>query len=156
MIQTYMAHHQGMMILGIANVMHDGAMRERFHAEPMVKAAELLLQERMPRDVAVARLPPEMQTGAITFYDSAPRVPRSFPTPHTVMPRTHLLSNGNYSLMMTAAGGGYSRWRGLAVTRWREDATRDNWGSFIYLRDLRSGKVWSAGYQPIGREAESL
>ncbi len=76
-IQTYMAHHQGMMILGIANVVHDGAMRERFHAEPMVKAAELLLQERMPRDVAVARLPPEMQTGAITFFDRTPRVPRS-------------------------------------------------------------------------------
>ena len=153
-IQTYMAHHQGMMILGLANVVHDGLMRERFHGEPMVKAAELLLQERMPRDVAVARLPPEMQTGAVTFYDSTPRVPRSFSTPHTVVPRTHLLSNGNYSLMITAAGSGYSRWRGMAVTRWREDATRDNWGSFIYLRDMRSGKTWSAGYQPVGEEAE--
>ena len=153
-IQTYMAHHQGMMIMGIANVIHDGAMRERFHAEPMVKAAELLLQERMPRDVAVARLPPEMQTGAITFFDKAPRVPRSFSTPHTAVPRTHLLSNGNYSLMLTAAGGGYSRWRGMAITRWREDVTRDNWGSFIYLRDLRNGKIWSAGYQPTAQEAD--
>jgi cyclic beta-1,2-glucan synthetase len=153
-IQTYMAHHQAMLIMGIANVIHDGAMRERFHAEPMVKAAELLLQERMPRDVAVARLPPEMQTGAITFFDKAPRVPRSFMTPHTAVPRTHLLSNGNYSLMVTAAGGGYSRWRGMAVTRWREDVTRDNWGSFIYLRDLRNGKIWSAGYQPTAQDAE--
>jgi cyclic beta-1,2-glucan synthetase len=154
-IQTYMAHHQGMMILGIANVVHDGAMRERFHAEPMIQAAELLLQERMPRDVAVARLPPEMQSGAITFPDSIPRVPRSFVTPHTAVPRTHLLSNGNFSLMITAAGGGYSRWRGLAITRWREDTTRDDWGSFIYLRDLRNGKVWSAGYQPSGQEADT-
>ena len=154
-IQTYMAHHQGMMVLGIANVVHDGAMRERFHAEPMIQAAELLLQERMPRDVAVARLPPEMQSGAVTFYDSMPRVPRRFLTPHTAIPRTHLLSNGNFSLMITAAGGGYSRWRGLAVTRWREDTTRDDWGSFIYLRDLRSGKIWSAGYQPTGQEADA-
>jgi cyclic beta-1,2-glucan synthetase len=153
-IQTYMAHHQAMMIMGIANVVHDGTMRERFHAEPMVKAAELLLQERMPRDVAVARLPPEMQTGAITFFDKTPRVPRRFSTPHTAVPRTHLLSNGNYSLMVTAAGGGYSRWRGMAVTRWREDVTRDNWGSFIYLRDVRNAKIWSAGYQPTGREAD--
>lgn len=153
-IQTYMAHHQGMMILGIANVLHDGAMRERFHSEPMVKAAELLLQERMPRDVAVARLPPEMQTGAITFFDKAPRVPRSFFTPNTVVPRTHLLSNGNYNLMITAAGGGYSRWRGMAITRWREDTTRDNWGSFVYLRDLNSNKVWSAGYHPMAEDAE--
>jgi len=153
-IQTYMAHHQAMLIMGIANVIHDGAMRERFHAEPMVKAAELLLQERMPRDVAVARLPPEMQTGAITFFDKMPRVPRSFSTPHTAVPRTHLLSNNNYSLMITAAGGGYSRWRCMAITRWREDVTRDNWGSFIYLRDLRNGKIWSAGYQPSAQEAE--
>ena len=149
-IQSYMAHHQGMMIFGIANVICDGAMRERFHAEPMVKAAVLLLQERMPRDVSVARLPPEMNTGAITIYDSAPRSPRKFTSPHTATPRTHLLSNDEYSVMMTVAGSGYSRWRGMAVTRWREDTTRDNWGSFIYLRDLTNGKVWSAGHQPLG------
>jgi cyclic beta-1,2-glucan synthetase len=153
-IKTYMAHHQGMMILGIDNVIHDGAMRERFHAEAMVQAAELLLQERMPRDVAVARLPPEMQTGAITFFDKTPRVPRSFNTPHTAMPRTHLMSNGNYSLMLTASGSGYSRWRGMAVTRWREDPTRDQWGAFIYLRDLRSGRIWSTGYQPTAQEPD--
>jgi cyclic beta-1,2-glucan synthetase len=154
-IQAYMAHHQGMMILGIADVLCDGTMRERFHAEPMVKAAELLLQERMPRDVSVARLPPEMATGAITIYDNAPRAPRTFVTPHTSVPRTHLLSNGDYSVMMTAAGSGYSRWNGLAITRWQEDTTRDHWGSFIYLRDLANGKVWSAGHQPICADADS-
>lgn len=154
-IHAYMAHHQGMMILGIADAICDGVMRERFHAEPMVKAAELLLQERMPRDVSVARLPPEMNTGAVTIYDSAPRAPRKFTSPHTPIPRTHLLSNGNYSIMLTAAGSGYSRWRGVAVTRWQEDITRDHWGSFVYLRDLASGKVWSAGYQPVGAEADN-
>ena len=154
-IQAYMSHHQGMMILGIADVIYDGAMRERFHAEPIVKATELLLQERMPRDVSVARLPPEMNTGAVTIYDSAPRAPRKFTSPHTATPRTHLLSNDDYSVMLTAAGSGYSRWRDMAITRWQEDTTRDNWGSFIYLRDLASGKIWSAGYQPVGEEADS-
>ena len=95
-----------------------------------------------------------MQTGAITFFDKTPRVPRSFNTPHTAMPRTQLMSNGNYSLMLTAAGSGYSRWRGMAVTRWREDPSRDQWGAFIYLRDLRSGRVWSAGYQPTAQEPD--
>ena len=154
-IQAYMSHHQGMMILGIADVIHDGAMRERFHAEPMVKASELLLQERMPRDVSVARLPPEMNTGAVTIYDSAPRAPRKFDSPHTATPRTHLLSNDDYSVMLTVAGSGYSRWRDMAITRWQEDTTRDHWGSFIYLRDLASGKIWSAGHQPVGEEADS-
>jgi cyclic beta-1,2-glucan glucanotransferase len=154
-IQAYMSHHQGMMILGIADVLCGAAMRERFHAEPMVKATELLLQERMPRDVAMARLPPEMSTGATTLYDSAPRAPRRFTSPHTATPRTHLLSNDEYSVMVTAAGSGYSRWRDMAVTRWQEDGTRDHWGSFIYLRDLRSGKIWSAGHQPVGAEADA-
>ena len=68
---------------------------------------------------------------------------------------THLLSNGRYAVMLTAAGSGYSRWRDLAVTRWREDATCDDWGSYIFLRDVRSGEVWSAGYQPSGVEPDS-
>jgi cyclic beta-1,2-glucan synthetase len=153
-IRAYMAHHQGMMILGLADVLNDGAMRERFHAEPMVQAAELLLQERMPRDVSVARLPPSLNTGAITYYDDTLRGPRTFTDPNTDTPRTHLLSNASYSVMLTVAGSGYSRWQGQAITRWREDATRDNWGSFIYLRDLRDGRTWSAGFQPVGAAAE--
>src|SRR6185503_17330739 len=79
---------------------------------------------------------------------------RKITTPHTILPATHLLSNGRYTVMMTAAGSGYSRWRDMAVTRWREDATSDDWGSYIFLRDSRSGAVWSAGYQPSGAEPE--
>jgi cyclic beta-1,2-glucan synthetase len=153
-VRSYMAHHQAMTIVAIANVIHDGAMRERFHAEPMVQATDLLLQERMPRDVAVARPPPELHTGAVVFYHSAPPMERRFDTPHTRVPGTHLMSNGRYSLMLTAAGSGYSRWHDLAITRWREDKTRDNWGSYIYLRDTRGGQVWSVGYQPCAVEPD--
>ncbi|MGA2188128.1 MAG: hypothetical protein ABSH33_06325 [Steroidobacteraceae bacterium] len=81
--------------------------------------------------------------------------PRRFTTPHHASPRTQLLSNGNYAVMVTAAGSGYSRRRDTAVTRWREDATCDCWGSYVYLRDVASGRVWSAGYQPVGREPDS-
>ncbi|MDP9012806.1 MAG: hypothetical protein M3O41_09185 [Pseudomonadota bacterium] len=77
---------------------------------------------------------------------------RRFTSPHHAAPRTHLLSNGNYSVMITAAGSGYSRWRDSAVTRWREDPTCDPWGSYVFLRDVTSGQVWSAGYQPVGCE----
>jgi cyclic beta-1,2-glucan synthetase len=81
--------------------------------------------------------------------------PRRFSAPHAVAPRTHLLSNGNYSVMLTAAGSGYSRWRDAAVTRWREDPTCDPWGSYVFLRDVATGQVWSAAYQPAGREPDS-
>jgi cyclic beta-1,2-glucan synthetase len=79
---------------------------------------------------------------------------RRFESPHDITPRTHLLSNGRYTVMITAAGSGFSRWRDLAVTRWREDTTRDCWGTFVFLRDTRTGEIWSAGFQPSGTEMD--
>ena len=80
---------------------------------------------------------------------------RIFDSPHTLIPEVQLLSNGRYHVMVTSAGGGYSRWKELAVTRWREDATCDNWGSFCYIRDVASGDLWSTAYQPTLRRADT-
>ncbi|HSE67430.1 MAG TPA: glucoamylase family protein, partial [Gemmatimonadales bacterium] len=153
-VRAYMSHHQGMSLVAIANVVNDGVMRSRFHAEPIVRATELLLQERTPRDVPVARPRAEEVSAAAQIRDVVPPVLRRFTTPHDATPRTHLLSNGRYVVMLTAAGSGYSRWRDIAVTRWREDATRDCWGSFIFLRDVATGYLWSVGYQPSGVEPD--
>src|SRR5437879_13280978 len=116
-VRTYMAHHQGMLIVAIANVLHDGAMRARFHAEPSVQATELLLQERTPRDVAVARPRRDEVGGAADVRELVTGVVRRLTSRHAATPRTHLLSNGRYAVMMTAAGSGYSRFTGLAVAR---------------------------------------
>ena len=149
-VRMYMAHHQGMLIVAIANALHRGAMRRRFHAEPMVCASELLLQERTPRDVAVARPRVDSVASMSEVRELVPPHSRRFSSPHGATPRTHLLSNGRYAVMITAAGSGYSRWRDLAVTRWRGDVTRDDTGSFIFLRDVATGDYWSAGFQPSG------
>jgi cyclic beta-1,2-glucan synthetase len=150
-VRAFMAHHQGMTIAAIANVLLDGRLRKHFHADPNVRASELLLQERMPRNIqepapfadaheAVARaaLPPP-----------TPAQGRRRADPTSMTPATHLLSNGRYTVMLTAAGSGYSEWRGMAITRWREDATCDDWGAYIYLRDVQSGDCWSPTLQPI-------
>src|SRR2546428_551252 len=150
-----MAHHQGMSVVAIANVLHEGAMRARFHAAPIVKAADLLLQERAPRDVAVARPRAEEVKTAAHVRDLVGPVSRRFTSPHDPVPRTHLLSNGHYAVMITAAGSGYSRWRDLAVTRWREDVTRDAYGQYVFLRDVDGGEVWSAAHQPSGVEPDA-
>jgi cyclic beta-1,2-glucan synthetase len=154
-VRAYMAHHQGMVIVAIANALHDGAMRARFHAEPRVQATELLLQERTPRDVAVARPRADEVQAVGNVREFIPPVERRFSSPHGSMPRTQLLSNGRYAVMLTTAGSGYSRWRDLAITRWREDVTRDAWGTYVFLRDADSGESWSAGYQPRGGEPDS-
>ncbi len=154
-VKSYMAHHQGMALVALGNVLNDRAMVERFHADPIVEATELLLQERMPRDVLVARPRAEEVKSAADVRDLVPPVLRRFTSPHDAIPRTHLLSNGRYAVMVTAAGSGYSRWGDVAVTRWREDVTRDSWGSYLFLRDMHTGAVWSAGHQPSGAEADS-
>jgi cyclic beta-1,2-glucan synthetase len=154
-VRAYMAHHQGMTLVALGNVVHDGLTRRRFHAHPLVQAAELLLQERTPRAVAVTRPRAEEVREAAFVRDVVPATLRRFESPHDLTPRTHLLSNGRYTVMVTAAGSGFSRWRDLAVTRWREDTTRDCWGAFLFLRDAETGDVWSAGFQPSGTEADA-
>ncbi len=153
-VRTYMAHHQGMILVAIGNVLLDDVMRRHFHADPMIESAELLLQERTPRDSDLAA-PGLRDMNPVPGPALATAVPRRFNSPHHAAPRTHLLSNGAYSIMITAAGSGYSRWRDTAVTRWREDPTRDAWGSYVFLRDVADGQVWSAGYQPVGQEPDS-
>jgi len=143
-----------MTIVAIADALMDGVMRERFHHEPIVQATELLLHERTPRYVATA---PHWETEAklvTRIGENGLPGGRVFDSPHVAAPATHLLSNGRYTVMLTAAGSGFSRWQDLAVTRWREDPTCDDWGSYVFFRDVRSGAVWSAGFQPSGGEPD--
>jgi cyclic beta-1,2-glucan synthetase len=148
-VRNVMAHHQGMTIVGIANALHDGRMRDRFHREPMVQACALLLQERVPRNVAVANPRAEEVGRAATEAVSRPPASRRLSPAAGGPPVTHLLSNGMYDIMLTATGGGYSRWNDIAITRWRGDPTRDDWGSFIVLHDVDAGARWSATAKPI-------
>jgi cyclic beta-1,2-glucan synthetase len=154
-VRTFMAHHQGMTIVAIADALFRGLMRKRFHAEPIIKASELLLQERMPRDVAAARAWAAEVKSTASARDLEPSGGRRFASAHQATPATHLLSNGRFATMLTSAGSGYSRWGDLALTRWREDATCDDFGSYLFIKDLRSGVAWSAGFQPSGVEPDA-
>ncbi|NUB45466.1 glycosyl transferase [Fertoebacter nigrum] len=148
-VRSFMAHHQGMTITAIANTVQNGVLRTRFHAVPMVQAVDLLVQERVPRDVAMA--PPRAEEITVTADagGDAPSV-RRFDSPATELPTGHLLSNGRYGVMLTPTGAGYSRWGDMAVTRWRGDATVGGLGSFLYLRDVQNGEGWSSGLLPTG------
>ena len=145
-VRCYMAHHQGMSLIALANVVLNEVMRRRFHSTPIIQGTEMLLQERVPHGFD-SGIPDFTQAEAEIKEIVQPAVRRE-PSPMSLIPSAHLLSNGRYGVMVTAAGSGYSVCDKLALTRWREDVTRDCWGSYIYLRDMASGKIWSAGYQP--------
>jgi len=147
-IRSYMAHHQGMSLLALDYLLIGSPMQRRFMACPMLKAADLLLQERVSKTVASVlsnALTPENSREIDGENESVMRV---FTNPTSPAPEVHLLSNGRYHVAISSAGGGYSRWHDLAVTRWREDATRDHWGTFVYVRDLTTGKYFATAYQP--------
>ncbi len=154
-VQAYMAHHQGMAIVAIANGLMDGILRTRFHTEPMVRATELLLQERTPADVPVTHHWAAGPDVRIAGPAGEPLTDRHFTHPHQANPASLLLSNGRMTTMLTAAGAGQIRRGALALTRWREDPTCDDHGTGIFLRDLDDGRVWSAAYYPCGVDADS-
>ena len=155
LIKAFMAHHQGMIVVSLANLVNDNIMQRRFHSEPLVQATELLLQERIPRGGVLTR--PRQEEVSMDGLRRIPATPdpRRYNTADLPTPRTQLLSNGQYSVVVTTSGAGYSTCGGIAITRWREDVTRDHWGSFCYLRDVRSGAVWSAGTAPIRGKPQS-
>jgi len=147
-VRSFMAHHQGMSLLSLAYLLLDRPMQKRFEAEPVFQATMLLLQERVPKATAFYSHTAELSGLRTTPSRGAETPVRVFSSPDTPIPEVQLLSNGRYHVMITNAGGGYSRWKDIAVTRWREDSTCDNWGTFCYLRDVTSGEFWSTAYQP--------
>jgi len=153
LVQSFMAHHQGMSLLALDYALLDQPMQRRFASDPQFQATSLLLQERIPRTAAeylhAAGFPDSQGNTAA----SEARL-RIFTDPDRPRPALQLLSNGHYHVMLSSAGGGYSRRGELALTRWREDITRDHWGMFCYLRDVASGDYWSTTYQPTRRKTE--
>jgi cyclic beta-1,2-glucan synthetase len=149
-VRAFMAHHQGMSLLSLAYLLLDRPMQRRFASNPLFQAVMLLLQERIPRATALYSHTAEItEAGSLAEGETMPI--RVFSTPDTRTPEVQLLSNGRYHVMVTNAGGGYSRWKDFAVSRWREDGTCDHWGIFCYLRDVASGTVWSTSHQPTLR-----
>src|SRR2546426_3954620 len=153
-VRSVMAHHQGMTFLSLAHLLLEQPMQRRFQADPLFQATLLLLQERIPKAVRHYPTTARFSSSRIGSNDQEAPV-RVFNSPNTPAPEIQLLSNGRYHVMVTNAGGGYSQWKDIALTRWREDSTRDNRGTFFYLRDVTSGAVWSVAYPPARSEPKS-
>jgi cyclic beta-1,2-glucan synthetase len=146
-VRSFMAHHQGMSLLALASLLLNRPMQRRFESDPSFQASMLLLQERVPKATAFYSHATDLAE-AQTLHDVEEMPIRVYTSPDTPIPEVQLLSNGRYHVMITNAGGGYSHWKDLAVTRWREDSTCDNWGAFCYIRDVTTGAFWSTAYQP--------
>ena len=151
-IRSFMVHHQGMSFLSLAYLLLDQPMQKRFQAEAQFKAADLLLQERVPKTTTSYT---QNTADDINVISSSEPDMRIINTPHTAVPEVQLLSNGRYHVMITNSGAGYSRWKDLALTRWQEDGIADNTGIFCYLRDVDDGSTWSTAFHPTRSEGKN-
>ncbi len=165
-VQSYMAHHQGMILVAACNALLRDVMAQRFHADERIQSIELLLQEKIPQNPHIEYPHPDesldLAPARRTVNSAAWRVPAD-----SSIPQVHVLSQGNYQVLITNAGGGYSQWREFALTRWQTDSTLDNWGTWIYLQDREkvplnesgtpdgSDSLWSAACQPTGNNLEN-
>ncbi len=153
-VKSFMTHHQGMTFLSLAHLLLDQPMQKRFESDPSFQATTLLLQERVPK--ASTFHPHTAEISDLRASSTGDQTSaRFFTSPDTPVPEVQLLSNGRYHVMLTNAGGGYSHWRDIAVTRWREDTTCDSWGSFCYIRDRATGEFWSTAHQPTLKHSDS-
>ena len=159
-IPAFMAHHHGMSLIALGQTVLGPRMQRRFLSNPDLRAATLLLQERIPKVNALMH-PHEREAQVSRWVQNGAAEPvmRVFSNPNTPIPEVHLLSNGRYHVMVSAAGGGYSRWNDLAITRWREDPTSESFGVFCYIGDPRTRRGWSNSFQPTlraGRNYEAV
>jgi cyclic beta-1,2-glucan synthetase len=153
-VRAYMAHHQGMSFLALTNFLHDNSLQRHFRSDPRVRAVEPLLQERIPALPPLHHISTRERVSSVAGLGEVTPSVSQFDTPHTATPKTQLLSNGRYGVMLTNAGGGYSRWGDFELTRWRSDRTRDSWGTFCYIHEPESGRLWCNTYQPTGGKLE--
>lgn len=150
-IKSYMAHHLGMSLVAMNNFLNGNIMQKRFHSDPEMHAARLLLQEKIPENLLFAK-----ETKEVVLPYKGPVLKdrstvRRFTLPGSDLTKAHILTNGNYSVMVTGKGTGYSKSKTAAITRWRSDNTLDRYGTFFYIRNCTNGKIWSAAFSPLNQ-----
>jgi cyclic beta-1,2-glucan glucanotransferase len=149
LVEAFFAHHIGMSLIAMTNVLTNNSWQRRFHADPIVRSAELLLHERIPRRLMIQEAQRVRPDEAMPEADIERPAVRELDSPETAQPHIALLGHVPYTIMVSHCGAGYSRYEELAVSRWQSDGTRDFTGQFCYLKDLTTGRVWSAAHQPV-------
>ncbi|KRE47020.1 GH36-type glycosyl hydrolase domain-containing protein [Paenibacillus sp. Soil522] len=153
-VRSFMAHHIGMSFLTLGNLLLPRTMIDRFHADKRMQAAELLLQERIPERPAIIKNAAKPMLERTKEPLTGTRVPlREFTKPREV-PEVCVLSNGSFTSVISDTGGGFTRYGGMAVSRWHEDPIAETPGSCIYIRDVSTNAVWSPAFEPCRVLAE--
>ncbi|SES70409.1 GH36-type glycosyl hydrolase domain-containing protein [Anaerobranca gottschalkii] len=152
-VKSFMAHHQGMILMALDNFLYDNILQKRFHQNPMIRAGETLLQERVPVRAVITKEFKEVEDYLPTYVTKGEELIREYQGITPYLPSCHIITNGRYSVMLNERGGGYSKCLDNNITRWREDSLIGKYGTYIIFK--KDDKLWSAGYEPLGDEGDS-
>lgn len=152
-VRCYMVHHLGMSLLALDNILNNDILKERFHNIPEIKAAEILLKEKVPENITFER-EVDISIANNKKLEKEDFIPRIFKGNKGEDQEVLLLSNGTYSTMIAHDGSGYSKKDDMTVYRWKGDSTSDSSGTFFYIKNLNSNDYWSATYEPCKESNE--
>lgn len=153
-VRSFMAHHQAMSLIAVASTLLGRPMQRRFGSSPLFRSAMLLLEEKTPRLSRPAATATETLDDRAISGSVGPST-RVFHDTDAPIPAVQLLSNGKYHAMVNVSGSGYSRWNEISITRWTEDRIANDKGSFLYIKDIKTGDFWSNTYQPTLKQPDS-
>ncbi len=149
-VKSYMAHHQGMILVALANFLNPQSIVDRVHADPRIESAELLLQEQIPEAGSTKKTKKVQVSGRDESLKGISVLP--WKVDHQEPGKSvHVISNGQLRCLTTESGSGRLDWGDIALTRWRKDAALDTWGIWYFIQDLAQGNFWSIGKQPNGK-----
>jgi len=153
-VKSFMAHHQGMSLLAINNFLNDDIMINRFHSDSLIKAGEVLLQERIPENVIITKEYKEASLDISRQKGLYKEGVRTYSSADVLPPPCQVLTNGRYSVLLNNRGGGFSKLDGILINRWNSDALEGSYGNYIFIRDVKKDKIWSAAWEPFNEEAD--
>lgn len=154
LVKSFMIHHQGMALLAIDNFINDNIHSRRFHQDPLVKSTEVVLEERQPFGIVIESDTRELSPRTTENQPVRAHEPRVVRSTKLKYPVAHVLSNNHYTVMLTSNGSSSSTWNDIAINRWRPVLTKENYGTFFYIRDTVSKKCWSSTYYPTATEPQ--
>ena len=140
-VKTYMAHHQGLILLSINNVLNDMVLVKRFSNNPEIEAVDVLLQERMPEKAIITKENKE-KVQKIKMQNYNNYTEKTYTKINTALNLSNVLSNGKYTIVSTLNGNGYSKFDNLLINRYKETADYDQ-GIQVYIKNLRTRQIYS-------------
>lgn len=143
-VKTYMAHHQGLILLSINNLMNNNIVQKRFVQNPEIEAVNILLQERMPENIIITKEEKE-KVEKIKYIDYENATQREITKINTKLNNVNVIGNDKYTIIMDQKGNGYSKYNNILINRYKYTDDEEQ-GIFFFFKNIKTKRIWTSNY----------